>query len=283
MKFQKVSIIGMGLIGGSLASALKKSNEVGEVIGIDRDKNSIDYALQNHIIDKGFLNYDNNIHSSDVVVLATYVDTIPAIAKEIKDFISKDTIVTDVGSVKSSIVREIESDYKIEYNFVGSHPIAGKEYSGVKYADPNLFQGKICIITPTDSTSSDVRETISNFWKLIGCSVINKDPESHDFIFSYVSHLPHLVAYSLVNAVASADSDLNLFEFAGGGLNDFTRIAGSSPEMWTSIFIANKEAVLESIKLFKSKINEIEEAVKSDNKDNLRKILFDIQSLKISF
>ena len=283
MIFNKITIIGLGLIGGSLASALKISGEVEEIVGIEKNQKTIQFALDNNIIDFGFSNIDDSIGDSDVIVIATYVDKIAEIARELSKLVSKKTVITDVGSVKGSIINKINNFELTDFRFVGSHPIAGKENSGIKYSDRNLFTDKICIITPTLNTDSNAIEITEHLWEIVGCNVIKLDPKLHDFIFSNVSHLPHVVAYSLINTVATADSDLNLFNYAGGGLNDFTRIAGSSPEMWTTIFLNNREALLESIKLFKDKLIEIEKAIESEKEEELIKILKHSQSLKDSF
>ena len=283
MKFNKVAVIGLGLIGGSIASGLKASGNVKEVIGIDNDNKTIEYGVSNNIIDKGFTKLDESIKDSDIVIIATYVDTIPAVAKELATIVSAETVITDVGSVKGSIVEKIEKSNLEDFNFIGSHPIAGKEYSGVKYSDKDLFSDKICIITPNENSDKKAVQRVSDLWDIAGCNVIKLEPKLHDFIFSNVSHLPHVVAYSLIKTVATADSDLNLFNYAGGGLNDFTRIAASSPEMWTTIFSENKDALLESIKRFRNNVEEIEKAIESEDRDELLKILSHSQYLKNSF
>ena len=243
MTFEKVAVVGLGLIGGSLAAALRESGEVGEVFGIERDTESLRFALENGITDTGASEIGPGMSGSEIVVVATYVDTIAQVAGEVSGFVSPDTVVCDVGSVKASVVREMEKGPR-NIRFVGAHPIAGRETSGVTESDPGLFSGKRCIVTPTESTSPEALSTVRALFSLVGSEVVEMDPESHDEVFSLVSHLPHAVAYSLVSAVASRGGDRNLFDFSGGGLADFTRIAGSSPEMWAGIFIENREALL---------------------------------------
>ena len=272
MTFEKVAVVGLGLIGGSLAAALRESGEVGEVFGIERNGESLRFALENGITDTGASEIGPGMAGSEIVVVATYVDTITQVAREVSGFVSPGTAVCDVGSVKASVVREMEKGPR-NIRFVGAHPIAGRETSGVMESDPGLFSGKRCVVTPTESTSPEALSMVKTLFSLIGSEVVEMDPESHDEVFSLVSHLPHAVAYSLVSAVASGGGDRNLFDFSGGGLADFTRIAGSSPEMWAGIFIENREALLDAIRGFAGKLGEIEKAVASGNVEDLTVLL----------
>ncbi len=279
MTFEKVSVVGLGLIGGSLAAALRESGEVGEVFGVERDAESLRFALENGITDAGASEIGPGISGSEIVVVATYVDAIAGVAEEISGFVSPGTAVCDVGSVKASIVREMEKGPR-NIRFVGAHPIAGKETSGVKESDPELFSGKRCVVTPVENTSPEALSVVKTLFSLVGSEVVEMDPESHDEVFSLVSHLPHAVAYSLVSAVASGGGDRNLFDFSGGGLADFTRIAGSSPEMWAGIFIENRDALLGAIRGFAGKLGEIEKAVASGNVEELAALLREARDSK---
>ncbi|MCY3826430.1 MAG: prephenate dehydrogenase/arogenate dehydrogenase family protein [Candidatus Dadabacteria bacterium] len=272
MTFKKVAVVGLGLIGGSLAAALRESGEVGEVFGVERDAESLRFALENGITDSGASEIGPGMSESEIVVVATYVDTIAQVAGEVSGFVSPGTVVCDVGSVKASLVREMEKGPR-NIRFVGAHPIAGRETSGVMESDPGLFSGKRCVVTPTESTNPEALSMVKTLFSLIGSEVVEMNPESHDEIFSLVSHLPHAVAYSLVSAVASGGGDRNLFDFSGGGLADFTRIAGSSPEMWAGIFIENREALLGAIRGFAGKLGEIEKAIASGNVEDLTVLL----------
>ena len=279
MTFEKVAVVGLGLIGGSLAVALRESGEVGEVFGVERDAESLRFALENGITDTGASEIGPGMSGSEIVVVATYVATIAGVAKEVSGFVSPGTVVCDVGSVKASIVREMENGPR-NIRFVGAHPIAGKETSGVMESDSALFSGKRCVVTPTESTSPEALSMVKKLFSLVGSEVVEMDPESHDEIFSLVSHLPHAVAYSLVSAVASTGGDKNLFDFSGGGLADFTRIAGSSPEMWAGIFIENRDALLGAIRGFAGKLGEIEKAIASGNVEDLAALLREARDSK---
>ena len=272
MTFEKVAVVGLGLIGGSLAAALRESGEVGEVFGVERDAESLRFALENGIADAGSSEIGPGVSGSEIVVVATYVDAIARVAGKVSGFVSPGTVVCDVGSVKAPVVREMEKGPG-NVRFVGAHPIAGKETSGVRESDPGLFSGKRCVVTPVESTCPEALLAVKTLFSLVGSEAVEMDPESHDEVFSLVSHLPHAVAYSLVGAVASGGGERNLFDFSGGGLADFTRIADSSPEMWAGIFIGNRDALLGAIRGFAGKLGEIEKAVASGNVENLATIL----------
>ena len=279
MTFEKVAVVGLGLIGGSLAAALRDSGEVGEVFGVERDSESLRFALENGIADAGSSEIGPGISGSEIVVVATYVDTIARVAEEVSGFVSPDTVVCDTGSVKAPAVREMEKGPR-NIRFVGAHPIAGKETSGVRESDPGLFSGKKCVVTPVESTCPEALSMVKTLFSLAGSEIVEMDPESHDEIFSLVSHLPHAVAYSLVSAVTSSGGERNLFDFSGGGLADFTRVSESSPEMWAGIFIENREAVLRAIRSFAGRLGEIEKAITSGNVEYLETLLRDARDSK---
>jgi prephenate dehydrogenase len=279
MTFEKVAVVGLGLIGGSLSAALRDSGEVGEVFGVERDSESLRFALENGIADAGSSEIGPGISGSEIVVVATYVDTIAQVAEEVSGVVSPDTVVCDTGSVKAPAVREMEKGPR-NIRFVGAHPVAGKETSGVRESDPALFSGKKCVVTPVESTCPEALSMVKTLFSLAGSEIVEMDPESHDEIFSLVSHLPHAVAYSLVSAVASSGGERNLFDFSGGGLADFTRVSESSPEMWAGIFIENREAVLRAIRSFAGKLGEIEKAITSGNVEHLETLLREARDSK---
>lgn len=278
MTFEKVAVVGLGLIGGSLAAALRKSGKVGEVFGVERNAESLRFALENEVADAGSPEIGPSVSGSEIVVVATYVDSIAQVAKEVSRFVSPDAVVCDTGSVKTSIVREMEKEPR-NIRFVGAHPVAGKETSGVRESDPGLFSGKKCVVTPVDGTCPEALSMVKTLFSLVGSEVVEMDPESHDEVFSLVSHLPHAVAYSLVSAVASSGEG-NLFDFSGGGLADFTRVAESSPGMWAGIFIENRDAILRAVSSFSDRLGEIEKAVASGNIEYLETLLKEARDSK---
>ena len=275
MTFSKITIIGLGLIGGSLAWALKKSERVGEVVGVDLDKETLEFAQRNKIIDRGYLELSEGIENAEIIVLATHIGLIPKLAKSVASQVAKKTVVTDVGSVKEKIVEEVERVAEVEgveevFYFVGGHPIAGTERSGVWAAMPELFLGKKCVLTPTEKTDPNALSKVKILWETVGVEVIYMDSCLHDRVFALVSHLPHAVAYALVNAVASAGgSTESIFDFAGGGLKDYTRIGSSPPDMWRDILLANKENVLEAIAGFEKALGKIKALIEAENAQGL--------------
>lgn len=273
MDFSKITIIGLGLIGSSLAWGLKKSSRVGEVFGVDIDKKAVDYAISEGIIDNGSEEIKKGIDQSRVVVIATHVGLIPRLAKSVSSIASAGTIITDVGSIKRRIVEEIEDSLPSYLYFVGGHPIAGTELSGIWAADFRLFQGKRCILTPTSKTNSEALNSIKDIWESVGAHVFTMDAEAHDRVFGFVSHLPHVIAYALINAVASIKEPDNILDFAGGGLRDYTRIGSSSPDMWSDIFLGNRENTLEAIYGFKRVLENIEGLIKAGDKERLKEEL----------
>lgn len=272
-KFNKVAIAGLGLIGGSLAGALKKSGIVADVTGIDIDKQSLDYALRKKIIDHGYTNIDEGVSGAEIVVIATNVGDIVKTAVKIFPRARNGAVITDVGSVKGNIVSKLDKITPANLHFVGGHPIAGTENSGVKASDPDLFRGKRFIITPTSKTDPAAINKVSVLWKAAGAEVYEMDPGTHDRIFGVVSHLPHIVAYSLVDSILSAADSETLLDFAGGGLRDYTRIAASSPGMWTDIFTANRESTIKAIRKFRKSLDRIEAAIEQKDSEKLRKLL----------
>lgn len=274
MQFNKITIIGLGLIGGSLALALKKSGQVKHVVGVDVLPESVEIALRKGIIDEGQVGIDEVVYDSDIVVIATHVGSIVDIARAIS--VSDSTVVTDTGSVKENIVNEIENSCNLR--FIGSHPIAGTEKSGVSNVVDGLFKDKITIITPTNNSTSEATETVTRMWTVIQSKVIRLSAQKHDEIFAHVSHLPHVCAFSLVNSLIKKDS--TLFNYGGGGLKDFSRIAESSPDMWVDIFIYNKDEILKAIDEYKDSLSEIENYIKKSDKKSLKNILGSSSNIK---
>lgn len=269
MRFNNISIIGLGLIGGSLCKALRNSGHVKKITGVDADKSVVDYALYNDFIDEGTTSFMRGVDVADIVVICTHVDTIVNIAEDILPIVPDGCVVTDVGSVKGEIVKRIEAFVPYGKFFVGGHPIAGTEKSGITNSDPKLYRGKRIFLTPTPSSGEQVVSEVREMWETAGGRVSEIDPAVHDRIFSLVSHLPHVVAYSLVDSVLSNSEVENTVEYAGGGFRDFTRIASSSPEMWKEILLMNRKNVLEAIKRFRKSFDEVEYALENSDEKAL--------------
>lgn len=273
MRFNNISVIGLGLMGGSLCKALKNSGHVKKVTGVDADKSVVDYALYNDFIDEGTTSFMRGVDAADIVIICTHVDSIANIAEDIFDLVPDGCVVTDVGSVKWEIVKKIDAFVPDGKFFVGGHPIAGTEKSGIANSDPALYGEKRIFLTPTGSTAEQAVEEVREMWETVGGVVSELDPSVHDRIFSLVSHLPHVVAYSLVHSVLAGGDIDNIAEYGGGGFRDFTRIASSSPEMWKEILLMNRQNVLDAIKRFRKSFEEMEYALQNSDDKALMDLL----------
>lgn len=262
--FKKVAIIGTGLIGGSLGLLIKKKRLADEVVGVSRHKKSLGLALKIKAIDRGSLSLEI-VKGADLLILATPVDTIISLKRQIRKITGGDCLVTDVGSAKHKITRELS---RLFPNYVGSHPLAGSEKRGILNAGPDLFKGSLCVLTPTKSTEVKALARIKAFWEKLGVKTVCISPQEHDRALSFTSHLAHIVAFSLMNSVPA-----DFLKFASGGLKDTTRIASSDPELWQGIFLTNKTELLKAIRLFESNLKKIKSALAGNNKARLAGIL----------
>ncbi len=240
--FRRISIIGVGLIGGSLGLAIKKQNVAREIVGFSHTAASLNYALEHKIIDHAAQDLKTAVHNADLVILATPVKTIINLMPLIASYLSRYCIVTDVGSTKASIVEAAQKNLPSYPMFVGSHPLAGSEKKGPTHASAELFEGAVCIMTPMDQTNRLAKEKVKHFWTNLGSHVKFLAPDQHDKILAYISHLPHAVAYSLVETIPA-----EYLEFSVQGFKDTTRIASSSPQMWTDICLANPKNIVKSL------------------------------------
>ncbi|MFA5346079.1 MAG: prephenate dehydrogenase/arogenate dehydrogenase family protein [Candidatus Omnitrophota bacterium] len=262
--FRKIAIIGTGLIGGSLGIAIKKNKLAKEVVGVSRHKRSIDLALKNKAIDRGSLALDI-IQGSDLVILAVPVDTIISLKEEVRKIVGKNCLVTDVGSTKVKISGRLS---KIFPNYVGSHPLAGSEKRGILNADPGIFEGSLCVLTPTKTTRVKALAKIKALWIRLGAKTVCISPPEHDKILSFTSHLAHIAAFALINSVP-----VNFLKFASGGLKDTTRIASSDPELWQGILMTNRIELLKAVKSFESNLKKLKFAILQNDKGKLAGIL----------
>ena len=262
--FNKVAIIGVGLIGGSMALAIKKKCLAHQIIGVSRHKNTLIWGKKSHVIDKGSQDL-SIIQDADLVVLATPVNTILKLADIILKFIRKDSIVTDVGSTKKEIVSKLS---KIFPNYVGSHPLAGSEKRGLVNASTDIFKNSLCILTPAKNTNPKALKKIKNLWNRLGARVIFLSPDTHDRILSFVSHLPHVIAFSLIDIVPD-----KYLKFGATGLKDTTRIALSDSRLWVDILLSNRKNMLESIEDFENNLSRIKSVINKRDERTLIKIL----------
>lgn len=269
LHFNKVTILGVGLIGASFALAFKKKNLCNQITGYGRRESNLKKAKELKIIDSFELDAAKACPDSDLVMFALPVGTFIETAKKIKSSLKKGAIVTDVGSVKGKLVRDMEALMPEGVNFVGGHPIAGSNKTGIDSASADLFSGAKCIITPTEKTDKNALNIIAELWKSFGSTVSILRPDEHDKIYAAVSHLPHIIAYAIVNTVADVNS--SYLEFAGQGFKDTTRIAASSPELWRDICLMNRENLLELVELFKKNLDSLSRYLKESDSKALEK------------
>lgn len=260
--FNQIAVIGVGLIGGSMALKLKELKLVKEVIGFGRSEENLAVAKRLGVIDEYYSDF-SYLKDADLIVVATPVSSIVHIIKQVALACKKDAIITDVGSVKEDIIKKLEH---LNVNYVPGHPIAGTENSGATAAFPSLFEKKKCVLTPTKKTDQAALSQIKLMWELIGANVEMMEPNLHDKIFAAISHLPHIIAYSLVKCVDDMkDIDENIMNYSAGGFLDFTRIASSDPEMWRDISLMNKDNMIEMITRFEAALGEIKRAISSSD------------------
>jgi len=264
----KITIVGVGLIGGSLARALKEKNLAKTVFGYGRDRSRLDDAKKSNIIDDYSTQIEEAVYHADIIVIATPVGTFRNIFSEVKPLIVDDVIISDVGSTKTNIVdiaKEILGDKS--QCFVPAHPIAGKEKSGFEASDGNLYIGKKVIITPIEDNSSESIQVIESMWKNVGAEVDFMSPQSHDDLLGMTSHLPHMLAFSLVNYLVDQNPSASIY--AGGGFKDFSRIASGDAVMWRDICLQNKDKIITHLRGYQSTVEELIDAIDQEESDKL--------------
>ena len=265
--FNRVTIIGVGLLGGSLARDLRAKNLVQELVGVCRSKATADRALKEGVVDL-VLPIESAIEDADLVVLATPMQAMVPILKSLEGNISEQVILTDVGSVKTDLYEQVKKACPTLLNqFVLAHPIAGGHESGVQASRLNLFKNKCVVITDTSEVSSSAIDTVHKMWTQIGAQVTNMSLRQHDATFAKTSHLPHLIAFSLVNYLWQQSDNERLFDLAAAGFYDFTRIASSDAEMWRDICITNREEIVLALDGFKSQVESIRTQVADADQD----------------
>ncbi len=259
VRFNKVVVVGVGLIGGSFALALKHAGAVGQVVGVGRSAGVLARAMELGIIDRSAVSLADALDAADLVLIAAPVAQTGPILAALAPLLAPHTIVTDAGSTKTDVVAAARTALGTRIaQFVPGHPIAGREANGPDAALVDLFVGKKTILTPLAENSAEMIEQVATAWQTCGAIVHRLAPEQHDRIFAAVSHLPHLLAYALVDQIAQAPESDQLFHYAASGFRDFTRIAGSSPEMWRDIALANREALLAELATYGTQLAQLQ-------------------------
>ncbi len=279
----KLVIIGVGLIGGSFALALRQAGMVQHIIGIGRNPKNMHRALERGVIDETTMDYATALNDADLVFLAMPVGQTELILTNIAPHLSSHTIVTDAGSTKQDVIAAAIKHLKSEHiaNFVPGHPIAGTENSGVAAAQVDLYQGKHVVLTPLEQTRSHAIETVTQLWQACGAKVSIMPADEHDQILAITSHLPHILAFTMMRYLHhSTGNSESLLRFAGSGFRDFTRIAGSSPEMWRDICLANRDELLKQIDAYQTELKAVQQLIEEKDQDELEQIFYQARAIR---
>jgi len=267
---RKIAILGLGLIGGSLALALREKDLAQEIIGIDRKEENVKIALERKAIDKGTSDLTQGVREADLVIIATPVMAILEVLAQIIPYLKPGCLITDVGSTKLKVVQGADALLPDHLFFVGGHPMTGSEQSGMQAARGEIFQGALYLLTPTEKTNRQALETLKGLFASLGCRVLEMSPAEHDLAVASISHLPHILAVSLVNLVGRlSEQNTELLSLAAGGFRDTTRIASSHPIMWRDICLTNKEDILRSIEEFEAILKETKKIIAQENNEEI--------------
>jgi prephenate dehydrogenase len=271
---EQLGLIGCGLMGGSFALALKKAGLVKRVVGYSKSPSTTERARQMGVIDVEAPSALLAVSGADLVLLAVPVSATEATFKAIRHLVNKNTLIMDVGSTKREVIDAARRVLRDQVGvFVPAHPITGKEVSGVEHADPDLYTGRQVILTPIERTLPSQLNKAEQIWTALGCHVKQMVPEAHDAAYAAVSHLPHLIAFALMNAIGGQAQGKEFLTLAGPGFRDFTRIAASDPQMWRDIMISNREELLAQSQLFQRNLQALEQAISVGNPDALEALI----------
>ncbi len=269
----KLCVIGTGLIGGSLALALKQKKYCAEIIGAGRSEATLKKAVELGVVDHYETSPENAVADADIVVVAVPLGAMHAVFKSISTALKPGAIVTDAGSAKQSVIMDAAKSLASHFaNFVPGHPIAGTEQSGVAAAFAELYQQRRVILTPTDKTSTDAVNAVTAMWQTAGAEVECMSAEHHDLVLAGTSHLPHLLAFGLVDCLNNLDDVDEVFRFAAGGFRDFTRIASSDPVMWRDICLSNKDAVMDMMRRYRDQMDDMYKSMEAGDGEALKQV-----------
>ena len=282
--FDRIALIGIGLIGSSISLACQRARLARTIVGSARSAATVKTALDLRLITEGFASAREAAAGADLVILCVPVGLCGPITAEISSVLTPGAIVTDVGSVKGSIVRDMAPHIPEGVHFVAGHPIAGTEKSGPESGFAELFDGRWCILTPEPHTDAAAVAKLQAFWEALGSNVEIMTPDHHDMVLAITSHLPHLIAYNIVNTAAHLErvTDSEVIKFSAGGFRDFTRIAASDPTMWRDVFLTNKDAVLEMLGRFSEDLANLQRAIRFGDGDTLFKLFTDARAIRRS-
>lgn len=262
----RLTIVGVGLIGGSLAKALRQANAVKEIVGSGLDAGQLQTAVELGVIDRFEIRMSEAVRGADIIVLAVPVGAMKSVLSEIKDSISPQALLTDVGSTKQSVVDAAIAVFgEMPSRFVPGHPIAGTEKSGVTASFAGLFHNRRVLLTPVENTDPAAIKAVTEMWEVTGAQVSQVSTKHHDQVLAATSHLPHMLAFSLVDTLAKMNDKEEIFQFAAGGFRDFTRIASSDPSMWHDICLTNREELMVVLSKFQQGLDVLKDAIETNN------------------
>jgi prephenate dehydrogenase len=284
---KQVLVVGLGLIGASFAKALKNNHVCGRVLGSTRSDKTLKTAIKSKIIDEGgndLVAISAKLNKGDVILIATPTLSVPEKLSMLKDALARGVIVTDAASVKGDIAQKAVKIFgKLPEHLVLGHPIAGSEKSGIEAVNPALYERHRVILTPTVETNKTSLRKVERLWQRVGAQVSFMGVEEHDRVLAATSHLPHVLAFSLVDALAKRSERKDIFTYAAGGFRDFTRIAGSDPQMWHDIVIANRVAILMALDRFDQSLSELRSAIEHQDSKLLLEIFSDAKNSRDQF
>jgi prephenate dehydrogenase len=281
MFLQRVAIIGVGLIGGSFSLALKEKKLCGHVVGVGRSAANLQTALERGVIDSIEPDVSAAIRGADLVMVATPVAQFPGVMQALEKFLKPGAIATDAGSTKRDVVATARAHLGAKIaQFIPVHPIAGAEKSGAAAANAALFRGRRLVLTPLEENRKQDLESVAGLWTAMGARVSRMTPEEHDQVFAAVSHLPHLLAYALVDDVSKRPNSAQLFGYAAGGFRDFTRIASSHPEMWRDICVANRDQLLRELSSYSGELEKIRKFLEANDAASLEKLFTEARAAR---
>lgn len=281
---KQITIVGVGLIGGSLAKALRKSGFAGSIEGADRDEAALKTAVELGVIDRYSNDLAEAVAGADIVVLSVPVRQTGAVLTEMLPGLESRSVISDVGSSKALVVSAAQQALGDRMDrFVPGHPIAGREKSGVAASETELFRDHRVILTPLESTQQDAVDLVTQMWTSVGAETSCLSVEQHDLVLAATSHLPHVLAYATVDTLAGTEYVEEIFEFAAGGFRDFSRIASSDPVMWRDVCLTNKTAILDVLDRFENQLGEIRKAIETDDSDKLTETFANSKKIRDNF
>ena len=281
---KQITIVGVGLIGGSLAKALRKSGFAGSIVGADRDEAALKTAVELGVIDRYSNDLAEAVAGADIVVLSVPVRQTGAVLTEMLPGLESRSVISDVGSSKALVVSAAQQALGDRMDrFVPGHPIAGREKSGVAASETELFRDHRVILTPLESTQQDAVDLVTQMWTSVGAETSCLSVEQHDLVLAATSHLPHVLAYATVDTLAGTEYVEEIFEFAAGGFRDFSRIASSDPVMWRDVCLTNKTAILDVLDRFENQLGEIRKAIEADDSDKLTETFANSKKIRDNF